>query len=87
MFIILRDFLFSSCAGYDKNGDGKVTVAEFKRVMARTSHLSDKAIEDMIRKADVDKDGSGVFLSQGIIFFCVFCFRCVNFKEFAKMMS
>ena len=44
-------------AGYDKNGDGKVTIAEFKRVMARTSHLSDEAIEDMVKTADVDKDG------------------------------
>ena len=43
--------------GYDKNGDGKVTVGEFKRVMARNSHMSDEAIENMLRKADVDKDG------------------------------
>ena len=34
-------------------------MSEFKRVMTRTSHLSDKDIEEMIRKADVDKDGSG----------------------------
>ena len=52
-------FILYFCIGYDKNGDGKVTVSEFKRVMTRTSHLSDKDIEEMIRKADVDKDGSG----------------------------
>ena len=43
--------------GYDKNGDGKVTLSEFKRVMSRSSHMSDKDIEEMLRKADVDKDG------------------------------
>ena len=49
--------LLSLSIGYDKNGDGRVTFSEFKRVMARTSHMSNEAIEDLVKKADVDNDG------------------------------
>jgi hypothetical protein len=63
-----------------------VTLVEFKRVMARTSHLSDQAIQDMVKKADVDNDGLVIFFLV-VAVLRLFVFRCVNFKEFAKMMS
>ena len=60
-------------AGYDVNGDGKVSVAEFKRIMLRSGDtflLPDNSllqyhpgksthaeIEKMLQKADVDNDG------------------------------
>ena len=31
-----EEFLRSAFKGYDINGDGKVTITEFKRIMART---------------------------------------------------
>ena len=31
-----EDFLKAAFRGYDKNGDGRVTAEEFKRVMMRT---------------------------------------------------
>ena len=68
-----EDFLKAAFRGYDKNGDGKVTREEFKRVMLRTrstrkklakiikiyflSNCSDEKIEAMLAKADVDKSG------------------------------
>ena len=52
--------------------------------MARTSHLSDQAILDMVKKADVDKDGWVFYI---VHLKRLYVFRCVNFKEFAKMMS
>ena len=55
-------------------------------MMSRTSHLSDQAIHDMVKKADFDKDGLVIFF--GLLQLSrMFLFRCVNFKEFAKMMS
>ena len=59
-------------SGYDINGDGKVTVKEFKRIMARTGEelwcffcifgfllgkMSEEEIVKMIEKTDVDSDG------------------------------
>jgi len=53
-----EDFLKSAFKGYDINGDGRVTVKEFKRIMSRQGKLSHKDIENMISKADIDSDGS-----------------------------
>ena len=39
------------------DGDGKVTLAEFKRVMIKTGKVSPEDIEKMIGRADVDDDG------------------------------
>ena len=33
-----EEFLRSAFKGYDINGDGKVTLTEFKRIMARTGN-------------------------------------------------
>ena len=46
-----------NASGYDKNGDGKITKAEFSAVMKKVSRLSDAEISDMIRKADTNGDG------------------------------
>jgi len=52
-----EEFLKSAFKGYDINGDGKVTVKEFKRIMARTGKMSEEEIVKMIEKTDVDSDG------------------------------
>ena len=43
--------------GYDKNGDGTVTMAEFTVVMKRVGKMNDEQIADMLKKADKDGDG------------------------------
>merc|ERR1712018_958101 len=54
-----EEFLKAAFRGYDKNGDGKVTKAEFKRVMLRTSPgMSDQKLDEMLAKADVDNNGT-----------------------------
>merc|ERR1712130_969054 len=54
-----EEFLKAAFRGYDKNGDGRVTMAEFKRVMLRTSPgMSDQKLDEMIAKADVDNNGT-----------------------------
>jgi len=52
-----EDFLKQAFKGYDLDGDGKVTLAEFKRVMIKTGRVSPEDIEKMIGRADVDDDG------------------------------
>ena len=49
--------LYEFDLGYDLDGDGKVTLAEFKRVMIKTGRVSPEDIEKMIGRADVDDDG------------------------------
>ena len=43
--------------GYDLNGDGKVSIEEFKRVMIKTGRVSPEDIERMLGRADTDDDG------------------------------
>lgn len=43
---------------FDKDGDGVISAAELKQVMAGLGEkLSEKEIEDMIKAADTDKNG------------------------------
>ena len=35
-----EEFLKSAFKGYDINGDGKVTLKEFRRIMARTGNIT-----------------------------------------------
>merc|ERR1712179_625090 len=53
-----KKFLMSAFRGYDKNGDGTVSVAEFTAVMKRVGRLTDARIADMLKKADKDGDGT-----------------------------
>ena len=53
----MDDFLEWILAGYDKNGDGTVTMAEFTAVMKKVGRLTDNEIEEMLKKADKDGDG------------------------------
>ena len=43
--------------GYDIDGDGKVSLPEFKRILMKTGKLSPEDIEKLIERADVDNDG------------------------------
>jgi len=54
-------FLRMAFKGYDVNGDGKVSVAEFKRIMLRSGKSTHAEIEKMLKKADVDNDGTITF--------------------------
>lgn len=43
---------------FDKDGDGKISMAELKTVMANLGeNLTNDEIEEMIREADADGDG------------------------------
>ena len=53
----MDNFLEWILAGYDKNGDGTVTMAEFTAVMKKVGRLTDNEIEEMLKKADKDGDG------------------------------
>ena len=53
----MKYFLEWILAGYDKNGDGTVTMAEFTAVMKKVGRLTDNEIEEMLKKADKDGDG------------------------------
>ena len=39
------------------DGDGKVSVPEFKRILIKTGKLSPEEVEKLAEKADVDNDG------------------------------
>merc|ERR1712117_814517 len=56
-----RRFLLSAFRGFDKNGDGKVSMAEFLEVMKRTGKVSEHHIKEMLEKGDLDGDGNLTF--------------------------
>ena len=44
---------------FDKDGNGVITVKEFKKAMAKMGEkLSDKKVKEMIKEVDLDGDGS-----------------------------
>ena len=46
------------CRVFDKDGDGYITAAELRHVMANLGEkLTDDEVEEMIREADQDGDG------------------------------
>ena len=59
-------------AGYDKNGDGTVTIAEFTAVMKKVGRMCDDQIVNMLKKAD--KDGDGWFINQYLLLSWIFFF-------------
>ena len=75
--------------GYDINGDGKVTVKEFKRIMARTGKLWNvqallqvqpilKLFSGKMNEADIQKMVDKVDIDND---------GSIDFKEFKKMME
>ena len=64
-----KDFLLAAFRGYDKNKDGKISLAEFKSVMKKRqadslnfhhsylSAMSEKNVEAMFKQADSDGNG------------------------------
>ena len=55
--ILKGNCLQTTVSGYDIDGDGKVSIREFKRIMMKTGKVDPDEIEKMIEKADVDSDG------------------------------
>ena len=43
--------------GFDKNGDGKVSMAEFLDVMKRTGKVKEEHVKTMLLQGDLDGDG------------------------------
>ena len=43
--------------GFDKNGDGKVSMSEFLDVMKRTGKIKEEHVKEMLHKGDLDGDG------------------------------
>ena len=55
--LLQNPFYIWHIPGYDLNGDGKVSIEEFKRVMIKTGRVSPEDIERMLGRADTDDDG------------------------------
>ena len=47
----------TSLQGFDKNGDGKVSMSEFLDVMKRTGKIKEEHVKEMLHKGDLDGDG------------------------------
>jgi len=52
-----KRFLISAFRGFDKNGDGTVSLSEFREVMKRSGKITDAHINEMMKKGDLDGDG------------------------------
>ena len=57
---------------FDKNGDGHISIEEFRTAMKETksgSKLTDEDIEEMVQEADKNNDGN------------------INYEEFVEMLK
>merc|ERR1711990_1132725 len=56
--VISEVFLRRAFRGYDSDGDGSISTAEFVAAMKRWTKCSDSDIEEILKKGDLNDDGS-----------------------------